>query len=61
MEALPKGLEEPPPIIIMTTVITHVSATIMKTRAESKQNQPSFKPFRFTRKALKRTNHSKEK
>jgi len=46
---------------INTMVITQVSATIIKTKLESKTNQASLRPFRFLLKDFQRTNHSNAK
>mmetsp|Transcript_51261 Transcript_51261/g.145144 ORF Transcript_51261/g.145144 Transcript_51261/m.145144 type:complete len:212 (-) Transcript_51261:346-981(-) len=61
MDASPNPLLLSPPDMSMKMVSTHVSITIMKTRRESKTNQPSLKPCLFFWKALKRVNHSKAK
>mmetsp|Transcript_113284 Transcript_113284/g.320946 ORF Transcript_113284/g.320946 Transcript_113284/m.320946 type:complete len:283 (-) Transcript_113284:44-892(-) len=50
-----------PPAHRRTIVMTHVSETPMKTRAESNMNHPSRHPERFLANDLNRTNHSRAK
>mmetsp|Transcript_33808 Transcript_33808/g.98304 ORF Transcript_33808/g.98304 Transcript_33808/m.98304 type:complete len:276 (+) Transcript_33808:844-1671(+) len=50
-----------PPASSKMEVMTHVSMTIKKTKAESKQNHPSFKQFRLISNDAKRTYNSKLK
>jgi hypothetical protein len=61
IDALPKALPPPFPVIKRTPVINHVSATIMDTKELSKTNHASRKPFRFNLKAPKRIDHSQKK
>mmetsp|Transcript_82549 Transcript_82549/g.252261 ORF Transcript_82549/g.252261 Transcript_82549/m.252261 type:complete len:273 (-) Transcript_82549:85-903(-) len=61
MEALPNPPPEPPPAASITAFINHVSTTIMKTKLESKTNQPSLRQFLFLANDLKRTVHSNVK
>mmetsp|Transcript_43122 Transcript_43122/g.138670 ORF Transcript_43122/g.138670 Transcript_43122/m.138670 type:complete len:208 (+) Transcript_43122:1830-2453(+) len=51
----------PAPAATRTTVSTHDSITIKRTKIVSNTNQASLKQSRFRLKALKRQNHSKEK